>query len=166
MSHHRTTRRARFVLAAALAITSLLAVTGTASANDLFNSYTNPSGQYLTGYTTLNGCGVWYGPIQDPSVVRGSPYFRTIGGAQVSCPTSGHTISITVVEWVWGGTAWYQRGSTASLTLSGSAGFQAETYVGCPGHYGYWTTGAYVVIDGYSYGWLYSPTSDWKTVGC
>ena len=115
----------------------------------------------------LRGCTITVGPIKDP--YYGASNFRTIGGARVGCPTGGHTIGITVKEFAWNGsstTGSWQVGNTAALTLRNTYGFLAQTTVGCVGRVNFWTTGAYVYIDGYGSGWLYSPWSDWKTGGC
>jgi hypothetical protein len=168
----RTSRTARLAIAAMLAVISLLAVAGTASADE-FSPFTTSSGwpsranTPLTWHYTFDGCAITVGPIKDP--LYGFTTFRTVGGAQVTCPTGGHTISITVREWAWNGasaTSPWAVGNTAGLTLRNSAGFLAETIVGCVGHSYFWTTGTYVTIDGYNSGWLYSPWSDWKTAGC
>jgi hypothetical protein len=161
MSRSTRTRRVRRVLAAVLAVASLFVVAATASADD-FSPFKTAAGTPLVKAWTFQGCSVTVGPIFDPYPLASG--YRTIGGARVICPTSGHTIGITVQEDYWNGSAatvW----TSASHVMGGSWNM-VETPAYCSGRGGFqWQTWAYITIDGYG-AWVYSPWSDRKYDGC
>lgn len=150
----RSTRTCR-ALVAALAAASLCIAAATASADDF--------SPYVPIYTgTFQGCSITVGPIFDPRPMAAG--YHTIGGARVICPTSGHTIGITVQEDYWNGYAtvlW----TSASHVMGGSWNM-VETPPYCSGRGGFqWMTWAYITIDGYG-SWFPSPWSSRKWDGC
>jgi hypothetical protein len=178
----RIGRRAILALTAfAVAVPLALAASANADQFNTFNTVNGWPSQAGTPMTRWNyafrGCSVTVGPVADPKVSIGSPDFKTIGGARVSnCSTGGHTIGVTVREYAWTGSGQYfEVGNGVGTIFSNSSGFGysasgepriLELNLGCQGQRWYWMTGAYVTIDGVASGWIYSPWSDWKTLGC
>jgi hypothetical protein len=156
----RSTRTCR-ALVAALAVASLCIAAATASADD-FSPFSTQAGTPLAQNWTFQGCSIRVGPIFDPHPMATG--YHTIGAARVICPTSGHTIGITVQEDYWNGYApvlW----TSASHVMAGSWNM-VETPPYCSGRGGFqWKTYAYITIDGYG-SWVNSPWSDPKRDGC
>jgi hypothetical protein len=167
--------RRRMALVAVLAVASMFAVVGTASA-DVFNSFPNtnpnyPSNSHMYSQTYWDGCWLTIGPVQDG--VKGATNYRVIAGAMVSsCAWSPSTIAVTLYEErsnYADGHGYSQVGVGRGYSMS--QGQIAENPIGCVGRDGrYYSTFAYFTIGNgitnYTSGWLHSPWSDRKTTGC